>query len=133
MKTASLKAKGRRLQNWVCEQISKMLGIPYGKDCLIESREMGQSGVDVKLYAEAREKYPFAIECKNCERWNLPGWIRQAKANQKEGTDWQLFISKNYYDPIVVMDAEAWFDFYEQYYKSVWSPGSDAQQTIRRP
>ena len=109
MKTSALKAKGRRLQKWTAEQISKLTGIPWGKDELIEPREMGQSGVDVKLIGEARDKFPFSIECKNQETWHVPKFIRQAKENTMPGTDWLLIMSRNDTKPVVVMDAVAFF------------------------
>jgi hypothetical protein len=37
-------------------------------------------------------------------------WIEQAKQNQKEGTDWLLVIRKNRIDPVIVMDADRFFD-----------------------
>jgi len=108
--TSSAKAKGRSLQQWVCKQISEMLSIPWGKDELIASREMGQSGTDVRLIGEAKKKFPFSVECKYQESWSVHGWIKQAKENQEEGTDWLLFARRNYMDPVVIMDAKAFFN-----------------------
>ena len=115
MKISSKKAKGRRFQQWVAQKISNITGIECGKDCLIESREMGQSGSDIKLYGIAKEKFPFNIECKNQQNWSIPAWIDQAKNNQNEGTNWLLFIKKNHYEPIIIMDAEAFFNLYKKY------------------
>lgn len=109
MKTASAKAKGRNLQNWVCQKISDLTGFAWGKDELIASREMGQTGTDVRLVGEAQERFPFSVECKNQETWSIPAWIKQAKENQKEGTDWLLVCKRNRMAPIVVMDAEQFF------------------------
>lgn len=115
IKPSSAKAKGRKLQQWVAKQISKITGLPHGKDEVIESREMGQTGVDIKLYGTAKEKFPFSVECKWQETWKLPSFIKDAKDNQIEGTDWLLFMTKNRYDVVVVMDANAFLDLYEQY------------------
>ncbi len=112
---SSAKAKGRRLQQWVAKKISDVTGIECGKDCLIESREMGQDGVDVKLYGIAKEKFPFSVECKNQESWSIIQYIKQAKTNNLKGTDWILFLKKNLHEEIVVMDAKAFFDIYEQH------------------
>ena len=71
MKSSSAKAKGRRLQQWVCQQIASVTGLPFGKDMTIASREMGQSGTDVRLVGEARDAFPFSIECKNQETWTV--------------------------------------------------------------
>jgi hypothetical protein len=110
IKTSSAKAKGRSLQNWACQEISNILRIPWGKDELIASREMGQSGVDVRLIGEAKTRFPFSIECKNCQSWAIPAWIEQAKSNQTEGTDWLLIVKKNGVKPIVVMDGKRFFE-----------------------
>lgn len=104
---AARKAKGRKLQKWVAKAVSKLTGIPYGKDELIESREMGQAGVDVKLIGEAREKFPFSIECKAQESWSVPAFIEQAKQNNMVGTDWLLFMKRSDEPVVVVMDANA--------------------------
>lgn len=113
MKTSSAKAKGRRLQQKIEHAISRILGIPCGKDCLIQSREMGQSGCDIKLLGGVEKLYPFSIECKNTEKWNLGKAIEQAKVNaEKQKLDWQIFLSKNNFDPVVVMDADVWFKLY---------------------
>jgi len=109
VKPQSAKAKGRTLQQWVCQKISDVTGIEWGKDKPIESRPMGQSGVDVRLEEDVLKVFPFSVEAKNCEKWALPTWIKQARQNQKEGTDWLLVIKKNRMEPIVVMDAEVFF------------------------
>ena len=97
-----------------------MTQIPCGKDCLIEPREMGQRGTDVKLYAQAAEMYPFTIESKNTERFNINDAIKQAKANQTKDQDWQVFYKRNGMKPVVIMDASVWFDFWEQYLGLTW-------------
>ena len=105
----SAKAKGRALQKWTAEKISYLLDIKTGKDELIESREMGQPGVDIKLYGDAAKRFPFSIECKNQEKWSIQTWIDQAKFNKKRGTDWLLIAKKNQSDAVVIMDAARWF------------------------
>jgi hypothetical protein len=114
---ASRKAKGRNLQKYVAKKISEITGIPYGKDEMIASREMGQSGTDVRLIEKAKKLFPFSIECKYQETWSVPAWIKQAKDNWKKGTDWLLFMRKNRHEEIVCMDAEAFFKIYEEYLK----------------
>jgi len=107
---SSAKAKGKALQNWTCTQISELLELPWGKDELIASREASQSGTDVRLLGEAKQRFPFSVECKSQETWALPGWIKQAEANQVEGTDWLLVVKKRRMDPVVVMGASAFFE-----------------------
>ena len=117
MKTSSKKAKGRRLQNQIAQMISDLLNIKWGYDEMIAPREMGQSGTDIRLVGKAKELSPFAIECKNQERWDLKTWIDQAKSNTSENLkDWLLFISKNRMkEPIVVMQASTFFELYRKY------------------
>ena len=117
---SSAKAKARRLQDWVTKNVSKITGIKYGKDELIASRPMGQSGVDTILIGKAKEMFPFSTECKYQETWSVPAWIKDAKDNQMKGTDWLLFVRKNRHEEIVIMDAEAFFDLYEQLIREVW-------------
>lgn len=101
--------KGQRLQKWVCEKISDLLDIPYGVDEQIASRESGQPGTDIRLVGVAKKLFLFSIECKNQETWSIPAWVKQAKANQADGTDWLLFVKKNHVSPIIIMDAESFF------------------------
>jgi len=113
MKTSSAKAKGRRLQQWVMEQIADMLNMECGPDKLIASREMGQSGTDVRLIDKALKMFPFSVECKNQEKWSVHKWIEQAKSNQEEGTDWIIFASRNRQKPVIIMDADRFLDLYD--------------------
>ena len=109
MKVSSKKNKGRRLQQWVCEQISRLTGLPWGKDEYISSREMGQAGCDVRLVGKAKRVFPWAVECKNCERWDVHTWIKQAQNNQGE-LNWLLVIKKNRSRPVIICDAEVFFN-----------------------
>jgi hypothetical protein len=103
------KDKAKRLQKFVAKKASELTGLPWGKDCPIESRQMGETGVDVRLDSEARKLFPFSFECKNQETWSVPGWIDQAKANCYPNTYWALCLNRNRHSPIIVMDAEAFF------------------------
>lgn len=105
----SAKAKGRNLQKWVCSKIAELTGHEWGKDQDIESRPMGQTGVDVRMTREVLSLFPFSVECKRQENWSVPSWIEQARRNQIPNTDWLLVIQRNFKDPVVVMDAEAFF------------------------
>lgn len=115
IKRSSAKDKGRRLQKWICERIAQVTGYEWGspgEDQPIESRPMGQSGIDVRMESQVLEQFPFSIEAKWHERWDVPGFIRQAKKNQIDGTDWLLVMKRNYEDPVIVMDAQRFFDLY---------------------
>ena len=107
---SSAKGKGRKAQQWVAKKISELLNIPWGKDEQIASREMGQSGTDIRLLADAKDLFPWSVEVKNSEMWSVPSFIKQAKENQLPGTDWLLFMKKNQHEYITVLDAEVFFD-----------------------
>jgi len=108
--TKSAKAKARNLQRWVAGKVSALLNIPWGKDCDIEPRPMGQSGVDLILHGKAKKNFPWSVECKRCEKWAIPTWVRQAKKNEIEGTSWLLVCKRSMEKPIVILDAEAFFE-----------------------
>jgi hypothetical protein len=107
---SSAKGKGRRLQHWTAKKISELLDLPWGYDEVIAPREMGQGGTDIRLVADAKELFPWSIECKNTESWGVPSFIKQAKENQLPGTDWLVVMTKNHHEEIVVLDAEVFFD-----------------------
>lgn len=109
IQVSSAKAKGRNLQQWVCEKISDLTGFEWGQDKSIESRGMGQNGVDVRLEKAVLRKFPYSVECKFQESWNVHQWIEQAKQNQIKGTDWLLVCKRSRKNPVVIMDAEVFF------------------------
>lgn len=108
---SSAKSKGRELQKWVCEKISKLTGIEWGKDCAIESRPMGQCGCDVRMEQSILKLFPFSIECKRQESWSVHAWVEQAKKNLIKNTSWILFIRRSRMNPhaIIVLDANVFF------------------------
>lgn len=109
MKISSAKEKGKRLQKLIANLIGELTGLEVGPDCPIESRQMGQNGPDIRLDAEARRRFPFTVECKNQENWEVPSAIDQAKANLYKDTDWLVVLAKNRTKPIVIMDCETFF------------------------
>ncbi|MFA5999510.1 MAG: hypothetical protein WC783_00815 [Candidatus Paceibacterota bacterium] len=114
---AAAKAKGRNLQNWVASKISELTGYEYGHDDqhLIESRPMGQKGVDVIIRGEVRKKFPFSVECKSGESIGWQSAVKQARANQQKETDWLLFMkTKMFKSPMVMMEAEVFFRLLSQ-------------------
>lgn len=97
--------------------VSELLDIPVGKDEMIAPREMGQSGTDIRLIGKAKELFPFSVECKSQETWAIPSWIKQAKENEMDDTCWLLFCKRNREKPIVIMDAEKFFELYKKILK----------------
>jgi hypothetical protein len=113
IKVSSAKGKGRAFQKWVCSKISELTGFPWGtagSDAPIESRSMGACGCDVRLERAVRKVFPFSVECKRQESWSVHDWITQAKENEMTNTDWLLFCRRSHCDPIVIMDANRFFD-----------------------
>ena len=102
MKAQSAKAKGRRLQQWVRNQLIEQLDV-HPED--IESRSMGAGGEDLIMARDARQKFPFSIECKNQEKLNVYDAYDQACANSGDHEP-ILFMKKNRKKPLVVVDAE---------------------------
>ena len=111
---SSRKAKARELQKWTAEQIAKVTGYEHGKDKPIESRPMGQTGPDIRMEGAVLELFPFSVECKRQESWSVPAWIKQAKDNQIEETDWLLIARRSHEEPVVIIDATAFFEIIGQ-------------------
>lgn len=116
----SAKNKAVRMQNDIAKMISELTGIPHGKDELIQGREMGQAGVDVKLIGEAKKRFPYAVEAKDQMQWSVPGWIQQAQSNTGDFDNWLLFckrtsrLKKDRISMKVIMEAEHFFSLLKQ-------------------
>ena len=106
MKNQSGKAKGRRLQQWIANEIlNRFTGLDPDD---VTSRSMGCSGEDVLLSPKARGKFPFSVEAKNTERLNLHRAYSQCVENSKDLHEPLLIVKKNHTRPLAVVDAE-WF------------------------
>lgn len=109
IKPSSCKQKARALQKWVCEQLSRISGIPWGPEDekLIQSRPMSQRGVDVILRGEAAVRFPYSFECMSGESFQLVAKVEQARKNEKPGRPWiVVHRRKKFADPIVLMSWE---------------------------
>ena len=106
MKPSSAKAKGRALQDWTRKLLMERFDI-HEDD--IKTAVMGESGEDIKMARAAREKVPYSIECKNVEKLNV--WEAYSQASENCG-DYEplLIMKKNRKKPLVVLDAESFFD-----------------------
>ena len=102
MKTSSAKAKGRRFQQWVRDQLIETLNV-HPED--VESRSMGAGGEDLIMARAAREKFPYSIECKNQEALNVWKAYEQAESNCKDYEP-LVVIKRNRSKPLVLVDAE---------------------------
>ena len=98
---ASRKAKGRRLQQAVRQDLVDRLGLDPGD---ILSTAMGQSGCDLYLSPAARTIFPFGIECKAQERIALPEWWKQCTRNAAaEGLTPLLVLKQSRREPLAVL------------------------------
>ena len=101
---ASRKAKGRRLQQAVRQDLVEYLGIDPGD---ILSTGMGQSGCDLYLSPAARTIFPFGVECKAQERIALPAWWQQCTRNAAaEGVAPLLVLKQSRREPLAVLRWE---------------------------
>ncbi len=107
MKTASAKAKGRNLQNWVRDMLLHVFPDLTKDD--VRCAIMGETGADVKLSPKARLAFDFGIECKNQE-----AFTNVYKAYEQAGKHCEadrmgipiVFLKMNHKKPLVVIDAE---------------------------
>jgi len=98
---ASRKAKGRRLQQSIRDDLIRELGIDPGD---LMSTAMGQSGCDLYLSPAGRERFPFGVECKAQEAIALPAWWKQCTANaKKEELTPLLLIKRSREEPLAVL------------------------------
>ena len=110
MKTQSAKAKGRKLQQWVRDQIIEQLEV-HPED--IESRSMGAGGEDLIMARAARQKFPFSVECKNVEKLNVWEAYEQAKSNSND-YEQIVIMKKNQKKPLVVVDADFFISLFKR-------------------
>jgi hypothetical protein len=108
MKTASVKAKGRSLQQTVRDKI--LDAFPRLEKDDVVSTSMGAGGEDIKLSPAARRSFPFSVEAKSRATISTYKWYDQAVANAGSGVEPLLVIKANRRKPLVVMDLDAFMD-----------------------
>ena len=114
MKTRSRKAKGRRLQNWVRDELLSLFTTLSNDDiyCAI----MGESGADVKFSPLAQKIIPYSIECKNKETFSgVYKIIEQAHGNCKTTQVPLGIIKMNNLQPLAIVDAQHFFNLVRKY------------------
>ena len=82
MKPRSAKAKGRRLQNTVRDELRQAFPMLENDD--IKSQTMGMPGEDIVLSPAAKKKICYSFECKNVEKLNVWATIKQAEDNSED-------------------------------------------------
>lgn len=125
MRPQSCKAKGRRLQQFVASEVREAFALAVDD---VRSTSMGANGEDVQLSAAARERFPFAVECKNTERLNLWDAWAQATANARTYSP-LLVVRKNHSDTLCVLN---WGVFLELARRPA-APPTDAPPTAAPP
>lgn len=108
MKTASGKAKGRKLQQVVRDKILEAFPMLEPDD--VKSTSMGAGGEDVQLSPAARKLMPYSIECKARASISVYAWYQQAKTNAPKGMEPLLVIKQNYGKPLVVVDLDHYME-----------------------
>ncbi len=102
MKHQSGKAKGRRLQKFV-RDVLRTLGKPLGlEDADIESRGMGQAGLDIILSPAARKVFPYAIECKMVEKLQVFPTFCEHYRKYEGVSDLKLLVHSKNHSPVLV-------------------------------
>ena len=101
MRPQSAKAKGRRLQQQVVQDLLAIFTHLTPDD--IRSTSMGASGEDIQMSSIARKSIPFSFEAKNQERVNIWSSIEQAKTNTPAGVETAVVFKKNNEEPHIVL------------------------------
>ena len=108
MKTASLKAKGRSLQQTVRDKILE--SFPRLEPDDVKSTSMGASGEDIQLSPQARRWFPYSVEAKSRATIAVYKWYDQAVTNTKPGTEPLLVIKANRRKPLVLIDLDKFME-----------------------
>lgn len=117
MSAAACKAKGRRLQQRICEDLRTLSAGRLDPGDIV-STPMGVNGVDVQLSKAARDFFgDLAIECKNVEVLNAIGvFQKHLDKYQPLGKVPVMVHSRNHIEPRVTM---LWSDFVRLYLTKV--------------
>lgn len=107
IKPSSAKAKGRRHQQWVRDQI--LATFPKLEMDDVRSTSMGAGGEDIQLSPAARKLFPYSVECKAFKSFAIYKVMEQALANCPEGIEPLAIIKADRQKPLAVVDAEFFF------------------------
>jgi hypothetical protein len=101
MTPQSAKAKGRRLVLALRDAILNTFPQLEPDDLIVPATS--QPGCDLKLSPHARRLFPFAVECKNTERFEVWKAIAQAEANCGDGLTPLVVFGRNRSHTYVVL------------------------------
>jgi len=107
IKPSSAKAKGRRHQQWVRDQILELF--PKLEPDDVRSTSMGAGGEDVQLSPAARKLFPYSVECKALKQIGVYKFIEQAESNCPANAEPLAIIKADRRKPLAVLDAEHFF------------------------
>ena len=129
MKPQSAKAKGRRLQQLIVQDLLRIF--PHLTDDDVRSTSMGAGGEDVQLSTAARRCIPFSIEAKNQERLNLWAALEQAKANAPSECEPLVVLKKNASKPYVLLSWEYFLQMISGAADSPSNPSSSKERLLK--
>ena len=107
----SIKAKGRRLQNYVRDNLRR--SFPSLAEDDIKSQTMGMTGEDIVLSPAAQQTIPYSFECKNKERLDLWHSLQQCVDNCN-GREPILVIKRNQSKVYAVIEFDALLQLIEE-------------------
>jgi len=108
IKPSSAKAKGRKQQQWVRDQILNLFPVLESDD--VRSTSMGAGGEDVQLSPAARKLFPYSVECKALKSIAVYKFMDQAESNCPATATPLAIIKADRRKSLAVMDAEHFFD-----------------------
>jgi len=110
-KVKSLRDRGRKFEFWVRKAISKIFNLPLD-GVLIRSKSA--AGADVWVASTFKEKFPFAVECKNRNKLSFWKAVIQAQENaEKEGL-FPLLIARRKREVWAALPLEVFFAIFLQ-------------------
>ena len=113
MNVKSVKAKGRKLQNFVRDMLRDVF--PQLAEDDIKSQTMGMPGEDIILSPSAKKLIPYSFECKNTEKLNLWKAIEQSCSNC-EDRDPVVVIKRNRSKVYAVIEFEQFLNLIRRNY-----------------
>jgi hypothetical protein len=109
VKTRSAKNKGKRLEKWVRDLLLLLKPDLTEDDVRVTVGQEG--GADIKLSKKAREVINLSIECKNRESLKtIYSYYEQAQSNAKHNENPIVVLKMNRKVPVVLVDAEYFFN-----------------------
>lgn len=118
MKTASAKAKGRRLAAQARDVILSFIDGLSSDD--VRVTPSGVNDVDLQLSPLAKEKFPFAVECKNQEKLQLWKAWDQTEKRRTDGITPLLIHSRNRSSVLVTLCLDEFLAFWGAFEKLKW-------------